>query len=98
MAGLKGEAKLPKYIAKMLKEDVLEKSHSTILLSLTDKVLREVVDQTTIVVLWEKLYDKYQNIYLTDGLYRKQHLHILWVTESTQVKDCIGRNICISFW
>lgn len=46
-----GEAKLPKDITTEKKVDILEKAHNTILLSLTKEVLREIVDQTRVVVL-----------------------------------------------
>ena len=48
---LEGEAKLPKDIAAERKVDILERAHSAILLSLTDEVLREVVDQTSANVI-----------------------------------------------
>ena len=55
------------------------------------EVLREVVDQTSVDGLWEKLCDKYQNNSLTNRLYQKQRLHTLRMLESTQVKDHLDK-------
>ena len=44
---LEGDATLPKDMAAKRKVDILERAHSTILLSLTDEVLRELVDLTS---------------------------------------------------
>lgn len=39
----------------------MTKAYTAILLSLTDEVLWKVADQTTIVGLWERPCDKYEN-------------------------------------
>ena len=41
------------------KSDILARANNTILLSLTDEVMREVMDQTNAFGLWEKLCIKY---------------------------------------
>ncbi|GKE13525.1 retrovirus-related pol polyprotein from transposon TNT 1-94 [Tanacetum coccineum] len=52
---LEGEDKFPKDTKEEVKKEILEKAHSAILLSVTDEVLREVVDQTTTASgLWKK--------------------------------------------
>lgn len=86
-AALEGEAKLPKHMVTDKKVDILMKAHSAILLSLTDEVLTEAVDQTTVSGLWAKLCDKYQNNPLTNRLYQKQMFYTLRMSESAQVKD-----------
>nr|GEW85214.1 hypothetical protein [Tanacetum cinerariifolium] len=51
----KGEDKFPKDKKEELKKEIMAKFHSAILLSVTDEVLREVVDQMTASWLWDKL-------------------------------------------
>ncbi|GJV31222.1 hypothetical protein Tco_1391622 [Tanacetum coccineum] len=46
-----------------------EKAHSTILLSLSDKVLYEVVDEETVVDVWKKLEKLYMTKLLTNKLF-----------------------------
>nr|GEW60947.1 retrovirus-related Pol polyprotein from transposon TNT 1-94 [Tanacetum cinerariifolium] len=77
---LEGEDKFPKDTKEEVKKEIMAKAHSAILLSITDEVLREVVDQTTASELWDKLCEKYQNNSLTNRLYQKQRLY-------THVKD-----------
>ncbi|KAJ1427517.1 Zinc finger, CCHC-type [Sesbania bispinosa] len=55
-----------------VKNTKLEKAHNLILLSLTDQVLREVGEVTTIVVMWKMMEDKFQKKSLTNRLYQKQ--------------------------
>ena len=86
-AALEGEEKLPTNLKAEEKTDILAKAHSAILLSLTDEVLREVVDETTAAGLWKKLESKFQKKSLTNRLYQKQRLYTLRMTENMQVKD-----------
>ncbi|GKD07190.1 hypothetical protein Tco_1186875, partial [Tanacetum coccineum] len=51
---LEGEDKFPKDTKEEIKKEILEKAHSAILLSITDEMLQEVVDQTTASGLWKK--------------------------------------------
>nr|GEW79161.1 retrovirus-related Pol polyprotein from transposon TNT 1-94 [Tanacetum cinerariifolium] len=88
---MEGEDKFPKDAKEEVKNEIMAKAHSTILLSVTDEVLREVVDQTTTSELWDKLCEKYQNNSVTNRLYQKQRLYTLRVSKSTkgQIKgDC----------
>ena len=87
VAALEGVEKRPKDMSDDKKVNIMTKAHSAIVLSLTDEVLREVVDQTTASRFWDKLCDKYQNNLLTNRLYQKQRLYTLKMSESTQVKD-----------
>nr|GEY18037.1 retrovirus-related Pol polyprotein from transposon TNT 1-94 [Tanacetum cinerariifolium] len=57
---LEGEDKFLKDTNEEVKKETMTKAHSTILLSVIDEVLREVVDQTTASELWDKLYDEDQ--------------------------------------
>nr|GEY85753.1 retrovirus-related Pol polyprotein from transposon TNT 1-94 [Tanacetum cinerariifolium] len=53
---LEGEDKFPKDTKEEVKKKIMAKAHSAILLSITNEVLREVVDQTTASELWDKLW------------------------------------------
>nr|GEU40920.1 retrotransposon protein, putative, Ty1-copia subclass [Tanacetum cinerariifolium] len=81
---LEGEDKFPKDTKDEVKKKIMAKAHSMILLSVTNEVLREVVDQMTASELWDKLCEKYQNNSLTNRLYQKQWLYTLRMFESTQ--------------
>ena len=69
------------------KVDILARVHSSNQLSLTDEVLREVVDQTSADGIWEILCNKYQNYSLANMLYQRQCFYTLRMSESNQVKD-----------
>ena len=71
VAALEGKEKLPEGLQEAEKAEILAKAHSVILLSLTDEVLREVVDETTAAGLWNKLESKFQKKSLTNRLYQK---------------------------
>ena len=57
---LEGEAKLLEGMVVVKNMHILKKSCGAIVLSLIDEILREVVDQTGIVGLWDKLGGNYQ--------------------------------------
>ena len=69
------------------KEDLLERAHSAILLSLGDKVLREIVNEETAIGLWLKLESRYMTKSLTNRLYMKQRLYTIQMKEGTPVSD-----------
>ena len=84
---IEGEEKLLKELTVAQKAKIVSKAHGAILLSLADKVLREVADETKTVGFWKKLEPKYQKKSLMKRLYQKRRLHTLKKTESMQVKD-----------
>ena len=84
---LKGKDALPATLSDEEKEDLLERAHSAILLSLGDKVLREIVDKETAVGLWLKLESRYMTKSLTNRLYMKQRLYTIRMKEGTLVSD-----------
>ena len=61
---LKGRETLPKMMTKQEKYDLLERTHSTILLSLSDEVLQEVAEEKSATALWLKL----ESLYMTKSL------------------------------
>ena len=68
-------------------EEMDEKAHSAIQLSLDDKVLREVADEETAAGLWSKLESLYMKKSLTSRLYLKQRLYTLKMREGTPVQE-----------
>lgn len=63
------------------------KAHSTILLSLSDNVLREVIDKKTARSLWEELESKYTQQNLTGKMFHKRRLYQYKLKEGTPMKD-----------
>ncbi|KAL5798927.1 hypothetical protein ACOSQ2_003747 [Xanthoceras sorbifolium] len=61
---LKGKDALPKSMSDKDKDDILEKAHSAILLSLDDEIMREVSKEDTAAKLWLKL----ESLYMTKSL------------------------------
>ena len=84
---LKGKNALPGTLSDEEKEDLLERAHSAILLSLGDEVLREIVDEEIAVGLWLKLESRYMTKSLTNHLYMRQRLYTIRMKESTPVSD-----------
>ena len=68
---LKGKNALLATLLDKEKEDLLERAHSAILLSLGDEVLREIVKEETVAGLWLKLESRYMTKSLTNRLYMK---------------------------
>ena len=54
---------------------------------MTDEVLREVDEETTVAGMWTMLEDKFQKKSLTNLLYQKQHLYTLQMSENISVRD-----------
>lgn len=57
---LEGEQKLPSTLTDKEKREILDKAHSALILSLGDKVLREVSKEKSASAIWIKL----ENIYM----------------------------------
>ncbi|GKA77551.1 hypothetical protein Tco_0784012 [Tanacetum coccineum] len=64
-----------------------EKAHFTILLSLLDEVLYEVVDKEMVAGVWKKLEKLYMIKSLTNKLLLKQHLFSLRMKEGSSLKE-----------
>jgi len=80
------DGKMPSTSTEEMKE-LEEKSHSAILMSLLDAVLREVADEETIAGLWKKLENLYMKKSLTNCLYLKQQLYTLKMKEGMPLCD-----------
>lgn len=68
-----------------------EKAHSTILLSLADKIIIKVLGVDIAVGLWLELESLYMTKSLTKKLFLKQHIFALKMHEGTQIQDHLDR-------
>ena len=75
MEALKGESAMNEALTAAEKKAMIEKAHSAILLSLGDKVLRQVSKETTTTGLWVKFESLYMTKSLVNRLYLKQALY-----------------------
>ena len=71
------DGKAPSTSSSEKSAELEEKAHSSILLSLSDGVLREVADEETAAGLWKKLENLYMKKSLTNRLFLKQRLYTL---------------------
>ena len=69
------------------KKILLDKAHSAIILSLGDKVLRQVSKEKTAVGIWSKLEDLYMTKSLVNRLYLKQALYSFKMQENKRLKN-----------
>ena len=81
MEALKGEADMNVALTAAEKTNMIEKAHIAILLSLGDKVLRQVSKETTTSGLWLKLESLYMTKSLVNRLYLKQALYSFKMSE-----------------
>nr|KYP54750.1 Retrovirus-related Pol polyprotein from transposon TNT 1-94 [Cajanus cajan] len=71
---LPGKAK-PEDVMINEEKKMLEKAHSAIIMSLGDKVLRQVAKEKTTIGVWSKLEGLYMTKSLVNRLYLKQDLY-----------------------
>ena len=69
---LRGEAGLDKKMEEKDRKTLLEKAHSAIILSLGDKVLRQISKEKTAAGVWSKFEALYMTKSLVNRLYLKQ--------------------------
>lgn len=80
-AALGGEEKLSDTLSKKAKATLLEKAHSTTILCLSDKVVREVAREQTAAGVWAKLESLYMTKSFTNRLFMKQKLYAYKLTD-----------------
>ncbi|TXG61834.1 hypothetical protein EZV62_013197 [Acer yangbiense] len=71
---IEGPNKLPDNLTTEQKHDMLEMALGTIILNLTDNVLREVNDETSACNVWKKQESLYLTKSLTNKIYLKERL------------------------
>lgn len=70
-------------------DELMEKTHSTILSCLSNEVLYEVVENDMIVKLWLKVESLYMMKFLTIHLYLKKQLFTFQMKEDIPLKEYI---------
>ena len=84
---LLGEEALSNNLSKKEKQDVLDKAQSTMILSLSDRTLREVFRETSVAAIWKKLESLYIKECLANRLYLKQRLYSFKMQEGRSIED-----------
>lgn len=87
LKALNGKQALPESMSDEDKDDLLERAHSAIQLSLSDEVLREVAEETSAASLWLRLESLYMTKSLTNRLYLKQRLYTFHMSEGTPITN-----------
>ena len=78
-------------------DELMEKTHSVILLCLGNEVLREVAKKDMTAKLWLRLESLYMRKSLTNHLYLKKRLYTLQMKEGTSIKDTLMNLIKLSW-
>ncbi|KAK9066710.1 hypothetical protein SSX86_014033 [Deinandra increscens subsp. villosa] len=86
---LRGEPGRPEAWTDQEWQEVLEKAHSSIILSLGDKVLREVVKEDTAAGIWAKLESLYMTKSLANRLYLKKRLYTFSMSPGKSIEEHI---------
>jgi len=84
---LNGETNLDLKMEGKDKKILLDKAHSAIILSLGDKVLRQVSKERNAAGIWSKLEDLYMTKSLVNRLYLKQALYSFKMLENITVEE-----------
>ncbi|KAC9819660.1 hypothetical protein E3N88_45208 [Mikania micrantha] len=89
-----GEAKVPDGATEAQRKEVTDKSkemgvkaHSAIILSLGDRVLREVSKETTAAGIWTKMESLYMTKSLANRLYLKKRLYTFQMSSGKSIED-----------
>lgn len=75
------------------------KAHNTIILHLSDEVLRKVAKERTASVLWAKLEELFLKKYLAKRFYMKRKLYTFSMKDETTLKDHLDEfnNLILDF-
>lgn len=92
---LKGENSLPPTLSESERKEKMDKAHSALILSLGDKVLREVSKETTAAAIWLKLEHLYMTKSLANRLYLKQRLYTFKMQAGRSIEDYMDEFIKI---
>ena len=82
---LQGAEMIPNDMSKEELAGMDKKARSSIILNLSDEVLREVAIETTTKSMWDKLKALYMKRTVENFLYLKQSLYMLRMTEGTSI-------------
>lgn len=84
---LAGEGKLPSTLTEKEKKDLLENARSALILSLGDRVLREVSKEKTAAEIWLKLENLHMSKSPENRLHLKLKLFTFKMQEGTKMED-----------
>ena len=71
------------------RQEVQRKAYSSIILSLSDQVMRKVSHEKTVVGVWKKLEELYRTRALPNHIYLKEHLYGFKIEESKPIDDAL---------
>lgn len=91
---LRGPGKLPAHLTEEEKSNIMEKAHSSIILSLGDKALREVSREKTAQDVCTKLEQLYMNKPLANRLYLNEISEAVIVSERDSTREWILDSGC----
>ena len=84
---LNGEKNLPTTLSEKEKKEILDKAHSALILSLGDRVLREVSKEKSAAAIWLKLEGLYMTKSLANRLHSKQKLYTFKMKPGSSIED-----------
>lgn len=84
---LQGESKIPDSIQN--KGEVLKKARNTIILSLSDQILRKVVKEKSVCDMWNNLEQLYMTKALPNRIYLKQRFYGYKMDENKSIDESI---------
>ena len=84
---LDGESKMPKVYSKEKKKEIIKKAYNTLILSLGDKILREVSKMETAAELWLRLESLYMTKSLSSRLFLKAKFFTFKMQEGQKLQS-----------
>lgn len=89
IGALKRIKALPDTLTEDQKQEIMDKAHSSIILSLGDKALREVPSESSAQAIWLKLEQLYMMKSLANRFYLKHRLYSFKMQEDKPISDQI---------
>ena len=80
---------LPESVTEKWMQEFQRKAYGSIILSLSDQVLRKVFHEKTIARVWKKLEELYRTRALPNHIYLKEHLYGFKIEESKPIDDAL---------
>ncbi|GKD92962.1 hypothetical protein Tco_1372799, partial [Tanacetum coccineum] len=82
---------LPTDMDTKVKAGLNKKAHNTVILCLCNKVLREVIEETTAMGFWSKLETLYMTESLANKLYLKKKLYTFYMSVGRKISEHIDK-------
>lgn len=84
---LEGESKMPADYSDEKKKDIMKRAYNTLILSLSDKVIREITKMKTVAEVWLKLESLYMTKTLSSRLYLKAKFFTFKMADGKNLHD-----------